>query len=187
MCTGSKNHSRNRSPGVVVTGSRPAQKRNRWALASVGRRLSHGTWRRPVFVGTLTLNSVTLEEGLIKLSTSCKISGLQMRAAVRFAGAESPANRWGIILAGGDGTRLLSLSRKISGDDRPKQFCPILSSETLLRQTQRRVLRLIKPRQMLLVLTRKHEHFYSDQVSDLASTSLVIQSQNRGTAPAYPL
>jgi mannose-1-phosphate guanylyltransferase len=112
------------------------------------------------------------------------MSGAQMRTAVRLAETESPANRWGIILAGGDGTRLLSLLRKISGDDRPKQFTPILGGETLLRQTQERVLRLIKPCQMLLVLTRTHEQFYADQVSDWPLTSLVIQPQNRGTAPA---
>ena len=33
--------------------------------------------------------------------------------------------RWGVILAGGDGTRLQRLTRLICGDDRPKQFCPL--------------------------------------------------------------
>lgn len=32
----------------------------------------------------------------------------------------------GIILAGGDGTRLRSLTRRLTGDDRPKQFCALL-------------------------------------------------------------
>ncbi len=32
-----------------------------------------------------------------------------------------------IILAGGDGTRLRSLTREIAGDDRPKQFQTLLS------------------------------------------------------------
>src|SRR3990170_3044487 len=43
-----------------------------------------------------------------------------------------------IILAGGDGTRLRSLTRRIVGDERPKQFCPILGKRTLLEQTRRR-------------------------------------------------
>jgi mannose-1-phosphate guanylyltransferase len=43
--------------------------------------------------------------------------------------------RWGLILARGDGTRLRPLTRRIAGDERPKQFCPVLSTETLLEQT----------------------------------------------------
>jgi mannose-1-phosphate guanylyltransferase len=32
--------------------------------------------------------------------------------------------RWAVILAGGDGTRLQSMTRAITGDNRPKQFVP---------------------------------------------------------------
>jgi len=45
---------------------------------------------------------------------------------------ERSPHRWGIILAGGDGVRLRSLTRFICGDDRPKQFCPPLGEGTLL-------------------------------------------------------
>jgi mannose-1-phosphate guanylyltransferase len=48
------------------------------------------------------------------------------------------SQEWGVILAGGDGTRLKSLTRRIAGDERPKQFCPVLGKATLLEQTQRR-------------------------------------------------
>ena len=41
-------------------------------------------------------------------------------------------NHSAIILAGGDGTRLKSLTRRITGDERPKQFCPLLDGNTLL-------------------------------------------------------
>jgi mannose-1-phosphate guanylyltransferase len=37
-----------------------------------------------------------------------------------------------IILAGGDGSRLRSLTRKIAGEEVPKQFCPVLGDETSL-------------------------------------------------------
>ena len=50
---------------------------------------------------------------------------------------------WGIILAGGDGTRLKQLSRIVSGDDRPKQFCAFVGGMTLPDRTRERVARAI--------------------------------------------
>ena len=48
-------------------------------------------------------------------------------------------NQWAIILAGGDGTRLQSMTRAITGDNRPKQFVPVIGRSTLLDQTRKRV------------------------------------------------
>ena len=47
--------------------------------------------------------------------------------------------RWGVIMAGGDGKRLLSLTRKLTGDDRPKQFCALTGIKTLLDHIRQRV------------------------------------------------
>jgi mannose-1-phosphate guanylyltransferase len=70
-------------------------------------------------------------------------------------------NDWAVILAGGDGTRLKSLTRRISGDDRPKQFCRILGHETLLEQTQRRVSLEVAPQRTIYVLNRAHQLYYA--------------------------
>ena len=94
------------------------------------------------------------------------------------------ADRWAIILAGGDGTRLRPLTRVIAGDERPKQFCAILGEETLLGQTRSRVALAVRPAQTLFVLTQTHEPFYESPLSDVPREHLVVQPKNAGTAPA---
>lgn len=93
-------------------------------------------------------------------------------------------DRWAVILAGGDGTRLRPLTRAIAGDDRPKQFCPIIDNETLLAQTLRRVALAVPANQTLLSLTETHQDFYEPIVADLPKDNLVVQPTNLGTAPA---
>jgi mannose-1-phosphate guanylyltransferase len=94
------------------------------------------------------------------------------------------AHRWAVILAGGEGARLRSLTRAIVGDERPKQFCPILGDETLLDQTRNRVALAVPPRQTLFVLTRTHEQFYRSHLHEVRPELTVVQPKNKGTAPA---
>jgi len=96
----------------------------------------------------------------------------------------SSTNRWAIILAGGDGTRLRSLTRTIAGDERPKQFCSILGEETLLEQTRRRAALTVPPAQVMFALTRSHEDFYDSLLADVSAQQLVVQPKNAGTAVA---
>ena len=46
---------------------------------------------------------------------------------------------WAVLLAGGDGVRMKELTQMIAGDHRPKQFCPIVGSASLLSQTRARL------------------------------------------------
>lgn len=96
---------------------------------------------------------------------------------------------WALILAGGDGSRLRSLTSQISGDPRPKQFCPIVDGETLLDGTRRRVDLLTRPDQQVVVVTRAHEPYYRGLGQELAPDRLVVQPSNLGTGPGvlYPL
>ena len=95
-----------------------------------------------------------------------------------------PGHRWGVILAGGEGTRLRPLTQLICGDDRPKQFCPLFGGATLLELTQRRAARSLRDDQTLVVLTRAHERFYIHDFAQVPLSRQVVQPSNKGTAPA---
>jgi mannose-1-phosphate guanylyltransferase len=93
-------------------------------------------------------------------------------------------DNWAVILAGGDGTRLRTLTRAIAGDDRPKQFCPVLGGRTLLDQTRQRVALSIDSNRTFIVVTKRHERFYEPLVDTPPDELLLEQPENRGTAAA---
>ena len=93
-------------------------------------------------------------------------------------------DRWAVILAGGDGTRLQSMTRAITGDNRPKQFVPVIGGSTLLNQTRRRVALSIEPSRTLIVVTQKHRRFYESLSEEIPRSRLLEQPTNKGTAPA---
>jgi len=68
--------------------------------------------------------------------------------------------RHAIILAGGDGTRLSEITRRISGDSTPKQFCPVIGNTSLLEQTRLRVSLAVDKNRIFTVLNRAHERHY---------------------------
>lgn len=94
------------------------------------------------------------------------------------------SRRWGVILAGGEGTRLRHLTRFITGDNRPKQFCPVMGGETLLNQTRGRVALRIPRERILISLTRAHEPYYQYLKTEASDETLAEQPANLGTAPA---
>jgi mannose-1-phosphate guanylyltransferase len=100
------------------------------------------------------------------------------------AGANARIPRAAIVLAGGEGTRLQSFTKSFTGRPIPKQFCPISGTETTLQWTLRRVSLGIGRRSILAVVAAAHAEFYETQLTDIDEQSLVVEPQNRGTAPA---
>ena len=107
---------------------------------------------------------------------------LRLVPARRLAPATHASHRWGVVLAGGDGTRLRELTQRVWGD-RPKQFCPILGDNTLLEETMHRAERSIPPEQILFSLMQAHRRYYLPSLGKGPSLK-IVQPFNKGTAPA---
>ena len=112
-----------------------------------------------------------------------RASSLGGRNHASIVGAAS-GRALGTDLAGGDGLRLRPLTRLIAGDERPKQFCSLLGSQSLLERTCRRAALAISPARTMVVLTRAHERYYIPFIANRPPHSVVIQPENRGTAAA---
>src|SRR6266404_260669 len=98
--------------------------------------------------------------------------------------ARGSRHHWAVMLGGGDGVRLQSLTLRIAGDSRPKQFCSIFGGESLLAQTRARLGSLFHVDRELFVVTRAHETFYRGELRNVASSCIIQQPLNRGTGVA---
>jgi mannose-1-phosphate guanylyltransferase len=79
--------------------------------------------------------------------------------------------------------RLRSLVKVICGEERPKQFCPLVEGRTLLAQTLRRAEMTIPREQLLVSVAGYHCEWYMREAG-LLPNQLIVQPANRGTAPA---
>lgn len=97
--------------------------------------------------------------------------------------------RWAVVLAGGDGVRLRPLVKIVFGDDRPKQFAPLIGMRSLLRQTLDRVALLVEADRTVIVVRRDQEKYLAT-AGVPPHARVLYQPRNRGTAlgvllPAY--
>ncbi len=91
-----------------------------------------------------------------------------------------------IVLAGGDGVTLSSLTREIFGYALPKQFLPLFRGETLLEQTLCRVSLVVPRARTITVLNRAHERFYAPLLTGVEPRNLLIQpAKSRHGASDY--
>ena len=95
------------------------------------------------------------------------------------------ASRWVVVLAGGQGTRLQSFLRQALGTERPKQFCRIIGSRSMLRHTWDRGVLLLSPARMVTIITAGQERFLEDE--DVVPGRVLVQPANKETAPGLLL
>ena len=96
-------------------------------------------------------------------------------------------DRWAVVLAGGNGSRIRTLTRLVSGDERPKQFCRLVGNNTLLASTRARLCATVAPERTLCVVTSHHEPFYREEFSGDDWVRVIEQPGNRGTGMAIAL
>lgn len=90
-----------------------------------------------------------------------------------------------IILAGGGGTRLFPLSRTCL----PKQFLKLGNSDSLLTQTVKRFLPLLKPADIIVVTNKEYTHHVKTELATCGAggAHILLEPVARNTAPAIAL
>jgi mannose-1-phosphate guanylyltransferase len=89
---------------------------------------------------------------------------------------------WGLVLAAGEGSRLVGLARHADGSAAPKQFCALVGERTLLATTLERAARLVARRRIVVVVAEEHRRFWQEELAGWPRENVVVQPANRGTA-----
>ncbi len=89
---------------------------------------------------------------------------------------------WGIVLAGGEGTRLQNLVKRLYGYPRPKQYCTLTGTHSLIKQTIYRASKIISNKNILTVVTHDHSKYYREELSNRPVETIIVQPCPRGTS-----
>lgn len=91
-------------------------------------------------------------------------------------------HNWALILAGGEGTRLQSLTRMASGVAVPKQFCSLGHSRSLLHDAVTRASWVTSAERTTVVVSEHHRCWWQGFDLGIPARNLISQPGNRGTA-----
>jgi mannose-1-phosphate guanylyltransferase len=90
---------------------------------------------------------------------------------------------YAVILAGGGGTRLWPLSRP----ECPKPFLRLLGEETLIQRTVARLSPLVEPRDVYVIVDRRHLGLVAEQLPQVPAANVIGEPIGRNTAAAVAL
>ena len=97
----------------------------------------------------------------------------------------SQDNLYGLILAGGVGSRFWPFSRVLE----PKQFINIIGKESLLQNTVRRLKGLIQPKQIFFITNQAYFFELKKQIEKfhIPDENIILEPEGKNTAPAIGL
>src|ERR1700676_2820530 len=87
---------------------------------------------------------------------------------------------FGLIMAGGSGTRLWPRSRS----SQPKQFIDLFGSSTMIQDAYDRLLPIIPPERILVATNRRQVEAVVSQIPALAPTNVLAEPAGRDTSAA---
>lgn len=96
--------------------------------------------------------------------------------------SSSRGHDWALILAGGEGSRLQSLTMTASGVAVPKQFCSFGSDASLLHDALRRAETVTTPERTCVVVSEHHKLWWQALDLRIPAENVIRQPLNRGTA-----
>jgi mannose-1-phosphate guanylyltransferase len=92
------------------------------------------------------------------------------------------SNTWGIVLAGGDGSRLRTLTTAANGEVVPKQYCSMQRESCLLEDAIVRAKAVALPQLVCSVVAAQHRHWWKKAaLGALPAANIFVQPSNRGT------
>lgn len=89
---------------------------------------------------------------------------------------------WALVLAGGEGSRLQSLTTLASGLAVPKQFCSFGGGPSLLHDAIARAKAVASVERVCTVVSDHHARWWQSLPLSLPPKNLIVQPRNRGTA-----
>src|ERR1035437_2625900 len=95
---------------------------------------------------------------------------------------DSYATTWAIVLAGGQGTRLSTLTMAANGISVPKQFCSLRGGACLLQEALIRASAVAPMRRICAVVAAQHRRWWHAPLKSLPKHNVVVEPENRGTA-----
>jgi mannose-1-phosphate guanylyltransferase len=97
--------------------------------------------------------------------------------------ARGTAQHIALVLAGGDGVRLQELTREITGEPIPKQYCRLLNGKSLLEAALSRACHFASNHRTMVIVNRNHLNFAGEQLRTLPVKNIFVQPSNRDTGP----